>query len=103
MWIVAPLPPHRVHRADRRSMSLDASAPHRMMSGTSAAGERCWQRSQQTHSHGVTRRRSAFVAPAAPFPSAMIERLAMVTPAMPAIGNVLHNQGKLSEALERRP
>jgi len=27
-------------------MSLEASAPHRIISGTMAAGERCWQRSQ---------------------------------------------------------
>jgi hypothetical protein len=33
-----------------------------MMSGTSAAGERCGQRSQWTDSHGVTRRRSVRVA-----------------------------------------
>jgi hypothetical protein len=40
------LRPHRVHRADRRNMSLEASAPHRIISGTMAAGDRCWQRSQ---------------------------------------------------------
>jgi hypothetical protein len=35
-----------VHRADRRSMSLEASAPHLIISGTMAAGQRCWQHSQ---------------------------------------------------------
>jgi len=40
--MVAPLPPLRVHRADRCSMPLVASAPHRIISGTMAAGERCW-------------------------------------------------------------
>jgi hypothetical protein len=34
-----------------------ALQPHRMMSGTSAVGERCWHLWQWTHSHGVTRRR----------------------------------------------
>jgi hypothetical protein len=37
-----PLPPHRVHRAERRSMLLDASAPQRMTDGASAVGTRCW-------------------------------------------------------------
>jgi hypothetical protein len=60
--MVAPLRPHRVQRAERRSTSLEALAPHRMMSGTSAVGERCWHRWQWTHSHGVTRRRSARAA-----------------------------------------
>jgi len=60
--MVAPLPSHRVHRAERRSKSLEASAPHRMIHGASAVGERCWQRSQYIQSQGVTRRRSASVA-----------------------------------------
>ena len=34
---VAPLRPRRVRRAERRSTSLEASAPHRIMSGTRAA------------------------------------------------------------------
>jgi hypothetical protein len=38
-----PLPRHCVHRAERRSMSLEASAPHRIIQGASAVGERCWQ------------------------------------------------------------
>jgi hypothetical protein len=33
---VAPLRPHIVQRADRRSTSLDASGPQRMISGTKA-------------------------------------------------------------------
>src|SRR5215831_12813948 len=33
--------------------------PQRMIQGASAVGERCWQRSQQTQSDGVTRRRSS--------------------------------------------
>jgi len=37
---VAPLWPHSTHRADRRSLSLDVSAPQRMMSGTSAVAFR---------------------------------------------------------------
>jgi hypothetical protein len=43
-------------------MSLDASAPHRIIHGASAVGARCRQRAQITQSHGVTRRRSARVA-----------------------------------------
>ena len=43
-------------------MSLEASAPHRIISGTMAAGDRCWQYSQWIHSHGVQRLRSASVA-----------------------------------------
>jgi hypothetical protein len=39
-------------------MSLEASAPHRMIQGASAVGARCKQRAQITHSHGVTPRRS---------------------------------------------
>ena len=35
---VAPLLPHLVQRAQRRSLSLDTPEPHRMMSGTSAIG-----------------------------------------------------------------
>jgi len=49
-----PLPPHRVHRAERRSMLLDASAPHRMIHGASAVETRWRQRSQITQSQGVT-------------------------------------------------
>ena len=43
-------------------MSLDASAPQRMIHGATAVGARCRQRSQIIHSHGVTPRRSASVA-----------------------------------------
>jgi hypothetical protein len=57
-----PLPPHRVHRAERRSMLLDASASHRMIHGASAVETRCRQRSQITQSQGVTPRSSARVA-----------------------------------------
>jgi hypothetical protein len=60
--MVAPLPPHPVHRTERRSMSLEASGPHRMIQGASAVGARCRQRAQITQSHGVTRRGSARVA-----------------------------------------
>ena len=35
---VAPLVPQMVHRADRRSLSLDVSAPQRMISGANAIG-----------------------------------------------------------------
>ena len=38
--IVAPLLPCFVQRAEGRSMSLDASAPHRMIQGASAFGTR---------------------------------------------------------------
>src|SRR5262249_6263493 len=61
-WITAHLPPHWPQRAERRSMSLEASAPHRLSHGARAVGARCWHHSQITHSHGVTRRRSARVA-----------------------------------------
>jgi hypothetical protein len=44
--MVAPLPPHYVHRAERRSMSLEASVPQRMIHGASAVGTRCTQRAQ---------------------------------------------------------
>jgi hypothetical protein len=55
---VAPLRPHFMQRADRRSMSLDVSAPHRMINGVTAIGAICrhawfWQ---CTHSHGALRR-----------------------------------------------
>jgi len=60
--IVAPLPLHWPQRAERRNISLEASAPHRMIHGVSAIGARCRQRAQITHSQGVTRRRSASVA-----------------------------------------
>jgi hypothetical protein len=43
-------------------MLFDAAEPHRMIHGASAVGERCRQRSQITHSQGVTLRRSAKVA-----------------------------------------
>jgi hypothetical protein len=36
---VAPLAPHFEQRADRRSMSLDASGPHRITKGAIAVGE----------------------------------------------------------------
>jgi hypothetical protein len=36
--IVTTLPPHTAHRALRLRTSPDASAPHRMMNGASAAG-----------------------------------------------------------------
>jgi hypothetical protein len=35
---VAPLAPHFEQRADRRSMSLEASGPQRMISGAIAIG-----------------------------------------------------------------
>jgi hypothetical protein len=57
--MVAPLPSHCVHRAERRSMLLDASAPHLMIHGARAVGDRYRQRSQITHSHSVTPRRLA--------------------------------------------
>jgi hypothetical protein len=44
----APLRSHFVHRPDRRSMSLDASGPQRMMNGTNATGVRCRHRSHTT-------------------------------------------------------
>jgi len=44
--MVAPLPPHYMHRAERRSMSLEASVPQRMIHGASAVGTRCTQRAQ---------------------------------------------------------
>ena len=43
-------------------MSLEASAPHRMIHGASAVGARRKQRAQITHSHGETPRRSARMA-----------------------------------------
>jgi hypothetical protein len=47
---------------ERRSISLEALWPHRMSHGAKGVGARCWQRSHITHTHGVTRRRSARVA-----------------------------------------
>jgi hypothetical protein len=44
--VIAPLPPQAEHRAHRRSLSLDASGPHRMMIGASAAGAACGQARQ---------------------------------------------------------
>ena len=38
-WSVAPLWPHAVQRARRRSTSLDALAPHRMTGMAQASGE----------------------------------------------------------------
>ena len=43
-------------------MSLDASAPQRMIQAASAVGVRRRQRAQIKQSHGVMRRRSARVA-----------------------------------------
>jgi hypothetical protein len=59
---VAPLHPQAEQRAARRSMSLDASTPQRMMSGASATG-RWWPQpaAQFNQSHGAERRRSARV------------------------------------------
>jgi hypothetical protein len=48
----APLRPHLEQRADRRNMSLDASGPHLMISGTNATGRRCKHFSQTTQHHG---------------------------------------------------
>ena len=45
-WITAHLPPNWPQRAERRSMSLEASAPHPMSHGARAVGARCWQHSQ---------------------------------------------------------
>jgi hypothetical protein len=40
---VAPRAPQHVHRTRCRSMSLEVSAPHRMMTGASACGAWCGQ------------------------------------------------------------
>jgi hypothetical protein len=40
---IAPLPPQCVQRADWRSLSLDASAPQRIINGTKASGALCVQ------------------------------------------------------------
>jgi hypothetical protein len=47
---VAPFDPHAVQRAQRRSLSLDSSGPHRMISGVIAIGAWCWQRSHHSQS-----------------------------------------------------
>ncbi len=47
-----PCPPQAVQRAHWRSLSLDASGPHRMISGVTAIGAWWWQRSHHTHSQG---------------------------------------------------
>ena len=52
----APFRPHFEQRADRRSMALEASGPHRMMKDTNAMGERCRQCSHTTQHQGVPRR-----------------------------------------------
>jgi hypothetical protein len=51
------------HRAERRSMSLDVSAPHRMISGASAIGAQCrqWMFSQLSHHQQDVWRSSASV------------------------------------------
>jgi hypothetical protein len=51
-----------LQRAERRSMSLDASDPHRMISGTKATGVRCRQPSH-TLFHFVPRNVHALVVP----------------------------------------
>ena len=55
------LAPQSVQRAERRSRSLQASSPHRMISGTNATGLRCRHRSQTNQSHGEPRRSSSSV------------------------------------------
>jgi hypothetical protein len=52
------LHPPTPHRAHARSLSLDASAPHLIMSGVSAMGALCRQAefAQCTHSQGAMRR-----------------------------------------------
>jgi hypothetical protein len=52
----APLRPHLVQCAERRSRSLEASDPHLMMTGTKATGLRCMRCSHTTQHHGVPRR-----------------------------------------------
>jgi len=48
--------PQSVQRADRRSRSLEASAPHLMIHGVNATGLRCRHRSQTNQNHGDPRR-----------------------------------------------
>lgn len=57
----APLWPQAVQRADRRSTSLEASAPHLMMSGANATGARWPQAAQITQVHGTGLRRAPSV------------------------------------------
>jgi hypothetical protein len=49
------LQPHLVQRAERRSTSLDASGPHRMISGTKGIGVRR-QPPHTIQHHGMPRR-----------------------------------------------
>jgi len=51
----APLRPHLEHLAQRRSTSLEASPPHRMISGASAVAALCkhFVFSQFAQSHGA--------------------------------------------------
>jgi SOS response associated peptidase (SRAP) len=44
-----------VQRAPARSLSLEASGPHRMTATAQASGAWCWQRSHQSHTQGVAR------------------------------------------------
>jgi hypothetical protein len=62
-WITAPLRPHCEQRAQARSLSLDASMPHRIISGATAIGA-MWPHpcaSQHTHSQALSRCSSASV------------------------------------------
>jgi hypothetical protein len=62
-WTTAPLRPHCEHRAQARSLSLEASRPQRIISGVIAVGA-MWPQpcaSQHTQTHGVSLRTSARV------------------------------------------
>jgi hypothetical protein len=45
-WIVAPLWPQAVQRAERRSLSLEVSAPHRITATAQASGDE-WEHFSQ--------------------------------------------------------
>jgi hypothetical protein len=47
--------PQAVQRTRCLSRSLDTSAPHRMTATAQVSGAWCWQRSYQSHTHGVAR------------------------------------------------
>ena len=44
-----------MQRAPVRSLSLEASGPHRMTATAQARGAWCWQRSHHNHTQGVDR------------------------------------------------
>jgi hypothetical protein len=50
------LAPHLLQRTDRRSKSLEAAGPQRIISGTNATARRCKQRSRTTQHQGQSRR-----------------------------------------------